>query len=81
MKHLGSIFECNNYPFIITKQCIERFFNKLYVPKQIIPIALKREFVVVLVGNFSLDLRKPFYKSISKSFSQYNIKGIFQSKN
>ena len=34
---LRSIFKCNNYPVNIIDQCIKKFFDKLYVPKQIVP--------------------------------------------
>ena len=80
VKLLGSIFKCNNYPVNITDQCIKKFLDKLYVPKQIVP---KRELLVVLpfLGKFSLNLRKRLYKSVSKSLPQCNIKVIFQSKN
>ena len=44
---------------------------------------LKRELLVVLtyLGTFSLNLRKRFYKSVSKSLPHCNIKVIFPSKN
>ena len=34
---LRSIFKCNNYHVNIIDQCIKKFFDKLYVPKQIVP--------------------------------------------
>ena len=34
---LRSIFKCNNYPVNNIDQCIKKFFDKLYVPKQIVP--------------------------------------------
>ena len=66
----------------IIDQCIKRFLDKLYVPKQIVPTVSKRELVVVLplLGTFFLNLRKR-YKSFSKSLPQCNIEVIFQSKN
>ena len=80
---LRSIFKCNNYPVNIIDQCIKKFFDKLYVPKQIVPTVPKKELLVVLpyLGTFSLNLRKRLYKSVSKSLPQCNIKVIFQSKN
>ena len=36
VEHLGSIFKCNNYPVNIIDQCIKKFLDKLYVPKQIV---------------------------------------------
>ena len=80
---LRSIFKCNNYPVNIIDQCIKKFFDKLYVPKQIVPTVPKKELLVVLpyLGTFSLNLRKGLYKSVSKSLPQCNIKVIFQSKN
>ena len=80
---LRSIFKCNNYPVNIIDQCIKKFFDKLYVPTQIVSTVPKKELLVVLpcLGTFSLNLRKRLYKSVSKSLPQCNIKVIFQSKN
>ena len=65
---LRSIFKCNNYPVNIIDQCIKKFFDKMYGPKQIVP-------------TVPLNLRERLYKSVSKSLPQCNIKVIFQSKN
>ena len=80
---LKSIFKCNNYPVNVMDQCVKKFLDKLYVPKQIVPTVPKKELLVVLpyVGTFSLNLRKRLHKSVSKSLPQCNIKLIFQSKN
>ena len=80
---MKSIFKCNNYPVNIIDQCIKKFFDKLYVPKQIVPTVPKKELLVVLpyLGTFSLNLRKLLYQSVSNSLPQSNIKVIFQSKN
>ena len=80
---LKSIFKCNNYPVNVMDQCVKKFLDKLYVPKQIVPTVPKKELLVVLpyVGIFSLNLRKRLHKSVSKSLPQCNIKLIFQSKN
>ena len=63
-------------------QCIKNFCDKLYVRKQIVPTAPKKELLVVLpyLETFSLNLRKRLYKLVSKSLPQCNIKVIFQSK-
>ena len=55
VKHLSNILKCNNYSVNITDQCIKKFLDKLYVPKQIIPAVPKRELLVVLLflGTFS----------------------------
>ena len=83
VEHLRSILKCNNYPVNIIDQCIKKFLDKLYVPKQIVLTVPKRELLVVLpfLGTFSLNLRKRLYKSVSKSLPQCNIKVIFQSNN
>ena len=54
----------------------------MFVLKQIVPTAPKREFSIFLpyLGTFSLNLRKLLYNSVSKSLPQFNIKVIFQSK-
>ena len=38
---LRSIFKCNNYPVNIIDQCIKKFFDRLCVPKQIVPTVPK----------------------------------------
>ena len=55
VEHLSNILKCNNYPVNITDQCIKKFLDKLYAPKQIIPTVPKRELLVVLLflGTFS----------------------------
>ena len=80
---LRSIFKCNNYTVNIIDQCIKKLFDKLYVPKHIVPTVPKKELLVVLayLGTFSLNLRKRLYKSVSKSLPQCKIKVIFQFKN
>ena len=80
---LKSIFKCNNYPVNVMDQCVKKFLDKLYVPKQIVPTVPTKELLVVLpyLGIFSLSLRKGLYKSVSKSLPQCNRKVIFQSKN
>ena len=63
-----SIFKSNNYPVNIINQCITKFWDKLYIPKMIVPTIPKRELLVVLpyFGTFSLHLRKRLYKSVRK---------------
>ena len=82
VEHLRSILKCNNYPVNIIDQCIKKFLDKLYVPKQIVLTVPKRELLVVLpfLGTFSLNLRKCSYKSVSKPLPQCNIFVIFHSK-
>ena len=79
---LRSIFKCNNYPVNIIDQCIKKFFDKLYVPKQMVLTVPKMELLVVLpyLGAFSLNLRKHLYKSVSKSLPQCNKKLFFSPK-
>ena len=76
---LRSNFKCNDYLVNIINQCIKKFLDNLYLPKQILPEVLKRELLVVLpyLGTFSLNLRKRLYKLVSNSLLQYNIKVIF----
>ena len=83
VEHLRSIFKCNNYPVNIIDQCIKKFLDKLYVPKQIVLTVPKKELLLVLLllGTFSLNLRKRLYKAASKLLPQCNIKVIFQFKN
>ena len=80
---MRSIFKCNNYPVNKTDQCIKKFLDKLYLPKQIVLTVPKKELLVALpfLGMFSLNLRKHLYKVVRKSLPQCNIKVIFQSKN
>ena len=80
---LRNIFKCNNYPVNIIDQCIKKFVDKMYLPKQIVPTVPEKELLVVLpyVGTFSFNLRISLYKAVSKSLPQCNIKVIFKSKN
>ena len=83
VEHLRRVFKCNKRPVNIIDQCIKKFLDKLYVPKQIVSTVPKKELLVVLpyLGTFSLNLRKRLYKAVSKSLPQCNIKVVFQSKN
>ena len=42
------IFKCNSYPVNIIDQCIKKFLDKLYVPKQIVKKVPKRKSLVAL---------------------------------
>ena len=42
------IFKCNSYPVNIIDQCIKKFLDKLYVPKQIVKKVPKRKSLVSL---------------------------------
>ena len=57
VEHLRSNFKCSHYSVNIIDQCIKKFFDKLYVPKQILPTIPKKELLVVLpfLGKFSLS--------------------------
>ena len=83
VERLRSIFKCNNYPVNIIDQCIKKFLEKLYFPKQIIPTGHKKELLIVppFLGKFSMNLIKLLYRSVSETLAQCNIKVIFQSKN
>ena len=76
---LRSNLKCNDYFVNIINQCIKKFLDNLYVPKQILPEVPKRELLVVLpyLGTFSLNLRKLLYRLVSNSLLKYNIKVIF----
>ena len=54
---------------------MKKFLNKLHISKQIVPTVPKRELLVVLpfLRQFSLNLRKRLYKSVSKSLPQFKI--------
>ena len=66
---LRSIFKCNSFPVNTIDQYIKKFFDKLYVAKQIVPTVPKMKLLVVLpyLGTCSLNLRKCLYKSVIKS--------------
>ena len=57
VEHLRGNFKCSNYSVNIIDQCIKKFLDKLYVPKQILPTIPKKELLVVLpfLGKFSLS--------------------------
>ena len=67
---LRSLFKCNNYPVNVIDQCIKKFLEKLYVPKQIVLTAPKKELPIVLpyLGTISLNLRKGLYKSARRLY-------------
>ena len=46
VEQLRSIFKCK-WPVDIIGQCIKTFLDKLYVPEQIVPIASKKELIVL----------------------------------
>ena len=54
VEHLRSIFKCNNYPVNINYQCIKKFLDIWYIPKQIVPTVPKMELLVVFpfLGTF-----------------------------
>ena len=61
----------------------QNVLDKLYVAKQIIWAVLERELLIAIpfLGQFSMNLRTPLYKFVSKILPQCNIKVVFQSKN
>ena len=81
VEHLRSIFKCNNYPVNIIDQCIKKFLNKLYVPKQIVLTIPKKEFVVVppFLGTFSLNLRKVYIKRLASHYHNAILSKLFSS--
>ena len=56
-------------------QCTKKFLAKVYVPKQIVPTARKRELLLVLLffGKFSLNLRCLYNWLASHYHKQCNI--------
>ena len=65
VEHLRSIFKCNNYPINIIDQCVNKFLDKLYVPK----IA-----DCTIFRNVFFEFEKTFiYKAVSKSLPLCNI--------
>ena len=55
-----SIFKQNNYPQNFVNQCMKKFFNKLFIKKDLNLMAPKRELTSVLLylgGKLSIDLR------------------------
>ena len=82
IEDLRSIFKCNNYLVNIIDRCIKKFLDKLYAPKQTVPIVSKRELLIVppFSRKFSMHLRKRLYKSVSKTLPQCNIKVVFSLK-
>ena len=71
-EHLSSIFKCSNCPVNIIDQCIKKFLDKLYIPKQIVQTVPKRELLIVppYLGKFSMNLRKYLNKSVSRTSPQ-----------
>ena len=61
----------------------QKSYEKLYLPKQIVPAILKRQMLIIFpfFGKCYMNLRTRLYKSVSKIWPQCNIKVIFYSKN
>ena len=83
VEQLRSTFKYNNYPVNLIDQCIKKFLDKLYLPEQIVPAAIsKKELLIILplLGIFSMKLRTHLFKSVSKTLPQYDMKVIFSLK-
>ena len=46
VERLRSILKYNNYPVNMIDQCIKKFLEKFYVPKQIVSTVSKRNYVL-----------------------------------
>ena len=58
---LKIISKCNNYLVNIIDQYIQKFLDKLYVPKQIVPTVTKKKLLVVYIfKNIFFQFEKTF---------------------
>ena len=75
------IFKCNNYPEGVIDKCVKTYLSRIYVPKRILITLPRKDVLIVLLDQFSLNLRSRLYNCFNKTLPQCNVIVIFQSKN
>ena len=78
---LNTIFENNGYPKSFVDLCIKKYLDKVFVKKEVILKASKKELICVLpfIGNQSLQLRSRLVNSIENNLKFCKLKVISQS--
>ena len=78
-EQLRSIFQRDNYPVNITGQCVKKFLDKLYVPKQIVLTLPKKELLIFItfLGKFSMSLKNKFVQIYQQDIATMQCKSYF----
>ena len=78
---LKNIFENNGYPKSFVDFCIKKYLDKVFIKKEVILKASKKELICVLpfLGKRSMQLRTRLVNSIESNLKFCKLKVIFQS--
>ena len=78
---LRTIFENNGYPKSFVDVCIKKHLDKVFIKKEVVLKASKKELICVLpfIGNKSLQLRTRLVNSKENNLKFCKLKVIFQS--
>ena len=78
---LKTISENNGYPKSFVDLCIKNYLDKVFIKKEVVLKASKKELICALffVGNKSLQLRARLVNSIENNLKFCKLKVIFQS--
>ena len=78
---VNTIFENNGYPKGFVDLCIKKYLDKVFIKKEVVLKASKKELICALpfIGNKSLQLRTPLVNSIDNNLKFCKRKVIFQS--
>ena len=78
---LKTIFENNGYPKSFVDLCMKKYLDKVFIKKEVVLKASKKELICVLpfIGNKSLQLRTRLVNSIENNLKFCKLKVIFQS--
>ena len=78
VEQLRSIFQRDNYPVNIIGQCVKKFLDKLYVPKQIVLTLPKKELLIFItfLGKFSMSLKNKFVQIYQQDIATVQCKNF-----
>ena len=78
---LKTIFEKSDYPKSFVDLCIKKYLDKVFIKKEVVLKASKKELICVLpvIGNKSLQLGTRFVNFIETNLKFCKLKVIFQS--
>ena len=78
---LKTIFENNGYPKSFVDFCIKKYLDKVFIKKEVVLKASKKELICVLpfLGKRSMQLRTRLANSIESNLKFCKLKVIFQS--
>ena len=78
---LKTIFENNGYPKSFVDFCIKKYLDKVFIKKEMVLKASKKELICVLpfLGKRSMQLRTRLVNSIESNLKFCKLKVIFQS--